>query len=106
LKKRTIIISPLGTRKRRDVIFQHITSQCPDHDYSPVLYLTLRKFNTYLKDVCMKKAYIPFQSFTLNSLCRNLYEIYGAGSIVSDQVGLLVFCEILGDKNAGHARFL
>lgn len=115
MKKGTIFISPLGTRKRRETVFQHITSHRPDHDYSSILYITpavftqrevIRQFYAYLKNTCKKKAYIPFQSFTLNSLCRNLYEVYGTESVISEQVGMLVFCEILGEKNVGHARFL
>jgi ATP-dependent helicase/DNAse subunit B len=136
--KGIVFIAPHGARNKKSALFEEIVSHCTDGDYSSVLYITpaafslgeaRRQFFSYLKTVHKKKAYIPFQSFTIKNLCINLYETFmplqsakenednppsppfnkggmGGFKIISDRIEPLILCEILGEKNIGYARLL
>ncbi len=115
MKKGVIFVAPLGARDKKTVIFEKIFSQCPGNDYSSILYITPavfsqrdaeKQFFSYLKAVHGKKAYIPFRSFTIKNLCAGLHEAYREGDILSDRLGPLILCDILGEKNIGSVRFL
>lgn len=115
MKKGIVFIAPLGARNKKAAVFDEIISLCPDNDYSQVLYITPSAFSAsetkqqffrYLKSTCGKSSYIPFRSFTLSSLCKDIYETYGKQNIISDRIEPLIFCELLGEKNIGYAKYL
>jgi len=115
LKEGIVFIAPLGARDKKTVIFKEIVSRCPGSDYSSVLYLTPsvfgqreagRQFFSYQKSSLGEKVYIPFRSLSLKNLCAELYEVYGKEEIISGFIEPLVLCEILGEKNIGHAHLL
>ncbi len=113
--KGTVFISPLGARDKKSDVFREIVSLCPGSDYSSVLYITPasfgqteahRQFFSYLKANHGKKAYIPFHSSTIKSLCTKLYEMHKSEGIVSDRMGAIILCDMLDEKNIGYARLL
>ena len=115
MKEGIVFIAPLGARDKKTVIFREIVSRCPGSDYSSVSYITPsafgqreagRQFFSYQKSSLGEKVYIPFRSLSLKNLCVELYEAYGKEKIISDFIGPLVLCEILGEKNIGHAHLL
>ncbi|MEK6528282.1 MAG: hypothetical protein AABZ36_05330, partial [Nitrospirota bacterium] len=127
MKKGIVFIAPLGARNKKAAIFNEIVSQCPDNDYSSVLYITpaafsesevKKQFFSYLKSADKEAGYIPFRSFTLTNFCMNLYETVnppipplskggeGGFAIISDRIEPLIFCELIGGKNIGYARNL
>ncbi len=113
--KGTVFVAPSGAKRRKDPVFKEIISQCPENNYSSVIYIgpnnyvisaARNEFHIFQNRTTGKSAYSPFRGITLNTLALDLHEKFGDKNVISDHVRTLVLCEILKDKSLGHARIL
>ncbi len=115
MNKGTLFIAPLGAKNKKEPVFKEIISQCPDNNYSSILYIgpnnfvlsTARsRFNSFLNKTFKTSAYIPFRTMTLKQLASDLHEKCGGKDVISDHIKTLILCEILKEKNIGYAQIL
>lgn len=115
MNRRILYITSPGARGRKEPLFDEIISLCPENDYSSILYLcpnqfilkeAKRDFFSFLKKNNRSLAFIPFRVFTLKGLALSLQESSGKGRVISEDMRVLILCEILKDRSTGYAALL
>ncbi len=115
MNERIIYITSPNVMDKKSLLFNKILSLYPDSDYSSIMYIgpnafilteAKRQFFSFLKKSNKKLAYIPFRSFTLKDLAASIDESFGKGGIIPEHIRILMLCEILKERDIGHAVIL